>query len=117
FSRAVDMLHRALAASPDSPVINMTLGSALVESGATASGLKYLRRACELAPDSAEANYNLGMALEFSSDLESDGDLKQAHDAFERAVSIEPEHIKARIKLATITLSFGETATAAKLLR
>lgn len=109
--KAVDHLRSAIAQCPNDASINMTLGSALVETDQIEEGLAYLKRACELAPDAAVVWCNLGVGLDFS------GKINEASKAFEHAVAIEPTNIKARNKLADTLSLLGDAQAAADVLR
>ena len=101
-TQACAYLRHALALSPDDPVIQMNLGSALCESGALDEAIPLLRRACQFSPDKAGPWYNLGRALKMQIQFEP------ARAALERALAIDPAHPKARIALAHAQTSLGD---------
>jgi Tfp pilus assembly protein PilF len=109
--KAVTHLRQALKNKRDDAGVNMTLGSVLVETGEMAEGLACLERTCELAPGHATAWCNFGIGLELDKRWGS------ARDAFRRAVELDPEFIKARIKLALMEMRLGEAKRAVDLLR
>lgn len=105
-AKAIGHLQRALSARPDDATLNMNLGSALIETGASDEGLGYLRRATALAPDVASGWYNLGKGLQFCARME------HARDALQRALEIDPAYLQARNALATVLSTLGDTAGA-----
>lgn len=106
--KATEFLRKAAQQRPNDATIQMSLGSALHDSGAMDEGLAHLRKACELAPNQASAWYNLGKALKLQRRLE------EASEALQRALALNEAYVLARIALADIRTIQGDIAQAVK---
>jgi Tfp pilus assembly protein PilF len=105
--KAAQAFRSADAFRPDDAIILMSHGISLFECGNVEEAISILRRACELAPDLSSAWYNLGKSLKLQ--LHTDEAIK----AFERALSLDTNHITARISLADTLVNVGDIATGA----
>jgi Tfp pilus assembly protein PilF len=104
--KASEFFCKAAQQRPNDAAIQMGLGSALYDSGATEEALAHLRRACDLAPGQASAWYNLGKALK------QQGRLDDASKALQRALSLDDRHVLARICVADICTMRGDITEA-----
>jgi tetratricopeptide (TPR) repeat protein len=86
--------RRGLAINAGNPVLHLMLGTAWVQSGELAAGMRALLRAIELRPGYAAAHANLGNALIASLDV------RGAEAQFRKAISADPALVVARIGLA-----------------
>jgi tetratricopeptide (TPR) repeat protein len=102
--QSVQLLRRALAASPKSLDTLFELGSLLCEQAEFAEGLALLRKATILRPKFADAWYNIGHALE------RQGRRADARDAYERAISADPAYPDPLYNLGMIALDEGRFA-------
>jgi len=89
-------LARFDALSPGSPEAYLAVGSALAEARQYGLSEPYLLEAIERAPNLPEAHIELGlMYMQWGEDVE-------AHDALERAVELDPFHVRADNSLRLI---------------
>lgn len=102
-AEAVVSLRRAIEIDPDESMTHLGLGIALHHCGELDEALVEFGRACQLAPGSAICWFNLGNALKLRG-RHSD----KACDALERALSIDPGHITARLTLAEAQTMLGK---------
>jgi Tfp pilus assembly protein PilF len=102
YAEAVVSLKRAIEIDPDEAATHMGLGIALHECGLPDEALAEFERACQLAPGSAACWFNMGRALKLR-----DHRTDKACDALERAVALDPGHIRARLALADVQTSLG----------
>lgn len=71
-------------------------GAAAAGSRNFVSALQDLDKAIELQPEHRNANkYRLEVLMAYGRDLEKSGDLKEAHEKFERILQIQPGHRQA----------------------
>ena len=99
-------LEPALAARPDHPETQLSLGVALVGLGRVDDGIRHCRRAVELNPDAAGPHLRLGMALAAKSDL------RAAYKELARAVELDPTLAETHYQLG-VTLHLLERPDAA----
>lgn len=99
---AVDLIKKAIAAKPSSPVYFSNLGNALKNMGRLEEAEASYRKALELKPDYAEAHCNLGNTLR---DMKR---LKEAETSFRRALKIKPDFIEAHNNLGTALWDMGQ---------
>ena len=71
----------------------MSLGALMGSIGDVPRAREVFRRGALRHPLNADLQYNLGVACAIQ------GDLDQAKDAFEQALEIDPDHLKARENL------------------
>lgn len=101
-AKAADFLRKAARQRPLDANVQMQLGCALHDMGALDEALVQLRRACDLAPGQASCWYNLGKALKQQARLDDAG------EALRRALSLDEQHLLARICLADICTMKGD---------
>jgi Tfp pilus assembly protein PilF len=106
-AEVVVSLKRALEIDPDDATTRTGLGIALHECGLPDEALLEFERACQLAPGTATCWFNLGHALKLR-----DHRADKACDALERAVALDPGHIRARLALADVQTSLGRIEAA-----
>jgi tetratricopeptide (TPR) repeat protein len=94
--RAVDLLHRSVAADAENAAAFYDLGNILRDRGSSDEAERALRRAVELWPDWPEAQYNYGLLLE------SRRKPTEAAAAYRAAVAAKPDYAKALFCLATL---------------
>ena len=104
--KAVGFLRNAAKQRPDDATIQMSLGGALHDSGATEEALTCLHRACGLAPRQAATWYNLGKALKQQCRL------GEASTALRHALGLNDHYVLARICLADIATIEGDITRA-----
>ncbi len=85
-------------------------GMNLVDEGQFEQAIPLLEKSTALAPLENESLYNLGVALQGAHEF------RQARDAYEHALLIDPKHGQANYNLALILLKEGEIARAVLLL-
>jgi len=81
---------------PDLTIAHLTLGVNLLEANEFSNSFLHLRRAVELSPGNSSAHFALGLAFAKSREFD------KAKEAYQQALSIDPEHILARIDLSEI---------------
>ncbi|WP_158880493.1 sulfotransferase [Rhodanobacter sp. L36] len=105
-AKAVGWLHKAVAQHPSDANMQSYLGCALHDAGAFDEALIHLRKACELAPRQAKLAYNLGKALK------EQGLLSDADEAFRQTLSLDQQHVLARIGVADVATMQGDVPRA-----
>ena len=97
-----------VAAQPENPRAQSSLGCALVDDGQPAEAEKHFREAVRLKPDYPEARYNLGNYLfrQFRPD--------EALVHLEEAVRLRPQHFEAQFVLAGALVQAGRPEEALK---
>jgi Flp pilus assembly protein TadD len=100
--KGADWLRKAVAQRPGDVSMQTYLGCALHDAGAFEEALIHLRRACELAPRQAKLHYNLGKALKET------GHLRDADDAFHQTLTLDAQHVLARLGVADIATMQGD---------
>ena len=100
-AEAVDLLRRAVAASPADPRARVNLGVVLKGSGAIAESEQCYRQAITLAPAFVAAHNNLGILL---SDT---GRQAEAIACFEEALRIDPGFADARHNRGAVLAAIG----------
>jgi tetratricopeptide (TPR) repeat protein len=101
-AQAADWLRKAVAQRPTDANMRTYLGCALHDAGALDEALVHLRGACELAPGQASNWYNLGKALK------QRGQLRDADEAFRHTLTLDSQHVLARIGVADIATMQGD---------
>ena len=101
-AKAADWLRKAVAQRPADADMQTYLGCALHDAGAFDEALIHLRRACELAPRQATPRYNLGKALKQLDQL------RDADKAFRHTLTLDAQHVLARIGVADIATMQGD---------
>lgn len=97
---ALDVLNRAIAASPDDPSLIGALGSLLLSQDRVYDALVYLEKAVALAPESAVLLVNRSQAYRKFNRLQ------EAMDDLNKAVILSPELVPARFNRGV--LLYGE---------
>jgi len=97
---AVDMCRAAVAAAPDAKAPNNNLALALAAAGDLDGASKWFRR----AGDTAEAHYNVGVTLM------GRGEYTQAAEAFRKALTTNPEHTLAAVRIRQAQRAAGQQA-------
>lgn len=95
-SEAVTVLRQVVRDDPDNLDAHLSLGTALALQDLRAESLKEINTAIHLSPSSAKARNQLGVVL--SRFLETDA----ARQAFEDALSLDPQFAEAHVNLALI---------------
>jgi FkbM family methyltransferase len=106
-AKAEQLFRQALAIAPDYARAHNNLGELLSERGEFEEAEAHLRRAVELDPGYFLAWNNLGILLSRRKSR-----LAEARDAYERALSANPDHVASLFNYATLLSSMGETAAA-----
>ena len=111
YAEAVEILRKALQASPEDVLIMNNLGSALRASGDVEGAIETFERVTALDPSLAAAWFNLGKTLKSQAKPEA------ALPALEQALSLSPAHVPARIVLGDSLKALGRINEAAKAFR
>jgi Flp pilus assembly protein TadD len=98
---AVGCLRRLLLDAPDDLYALEKLARSYLGAGRAREAADVAARACAAAPGEPALTYLSGLALSRS------GDGRGAQDAFERALSLDPDHAYAAFELAMLHLSNG----------
>lgn len=101
-AQAADWLRKAVAQRPADANMRSYFGCALHDAGVFEEALTHLRRACELAPRQAKVHYNFGKALK------QQGHLRDADEAFRLTLSLDAQHVLARLGVADIATMQGD---------
>lgn len=99
---ALQVLERARALSPQNPEVLNALGICLVNLGRPSEAVAAYDTALRNAPGFAVLHFNRGCALEEA------GVLREAGQALERAVQIEPRYPEALARLAGLAVRRGD---------
>ncbi len=103
---AVDLIGRAIAASPDRSIYHYHLGNAHVGLGQVTAAAEAFFRASELDAASFDATYNLALARR------QEGDLVGAADSYRRAMALRPNDPRVPFNLGNIFEEMGQSAEA-----
>lgn len=106
---ATDCLRRAAALAPHDAAIQGNLGNAVLALGDGVAAEQHLRAAWALAPADARGAYNLAHALA-AIDPQAHADERRA--LLEQALTLDPDHVPARVNLANLLLQAGEAEAA-----
>lgn len=98
YDRAVKLVGRAIALSPDNPFFLNNLGEALRELNRPREAEKLYRRALALKADFAGAQNNLGNALK------AQGRYDEAAASYQEAMRLDPAYTSARLNYALLHL-------------
>lgn len=98
---AADLLIRALAVSPDSPIALANLGAAMQASGRWAEAASWYERALHVAPGMVEAQFGLAGCLQAL------GRREEAEGAYKALLDADPAHPEANCGLATVLEKLG----------
>ena len=114
---AIAELRRAVALQPslhnnetavELALAHNNLGTALAKSGDAAASITHFREAIRLDPEGTHANARLNLAAQ----LRAVGKPNEAIDVIEEALSLRPDDLKARQRLASLLLGVGRYAEA-----
>ena len=106
YDRAVKLIGRAIALSPDNPFFLNNLGEALRELNRPREAEQQYRRALALKADFAGAQNNLGNALK------AQGRYDEAAASYQEAMRLDPAYTSARLNYALLLLLCGDYAAA-----
>jgi tetratricopeptide (TPR) repeat protein len=98
---SIALFEHTLSITPDNPVIQNDLGSALASSNRLGEAVEHCREALRLNPDYAKAHYNLAYCLR------RQGDIEGAIAHYTAAIQADPRHAKAHNDLAVVCLELG----------
>lgn len=105
-------LQEALRLNPKDSENHKNMGSVLSRLGQTTEALKYYTQAVELDPQCAEAYYEMGNVF---MELEPGGN--KAVSAFEKALQIQPDFVRARVNYGNLLLELNRPDAAEAQLR
>ena len=103
---SIALFTHTLAVSPDNPLGEGNLGSALVEAGRAADAIPHLERAIALAPGNAGTRVTLGRAR---ADV---GDTDGARAAYTEALVIDPRNAMAHYDVGVLAMQEGQPGKA-----
>jgi tetratricopeptide (TPR) repeat protein len=106
FTRAEQLLTRALTQNVDRPAFLLKLGEAQIELGKRDEAEKNLREALRLKPDLPMAHYDLGVLLE------KQNDAAKAVEEYQAELGQNPKVYQAHFNLAKLLSRAGRTAAA-----
>ena len=98
----------ALAADPDSAVLQERVGNDLFAVGQVSEAIRHLAAAVRIAPERASAHYRLGTALAMI------GRTADAMDSYRRALDRRPDFVEAHNNLGGLLHLSGDLAGAAR---
>lgn len=98
----------ALAANPESALLQERVGADLVAVGRVNEAIRHLETAVRIAPRRASAHYRLGTALAL------DGRTAAAMDSYRRALDLRPDFVEAHNNLGGLLHLAGDVAAAAR---
>jgi tetratricopeptide (TPR) repeat protein len=99
---AIDLIRRAICASPRAAAYHCNLGVVYRAMGQSEQAADCYRQAIRLDPDYAEAHNNLGHALQ------SLGCLDDAVDSYERALELCSDYADAQLNLGNVKRDLGQ---------
>jgi tetratricopeptide (TPR) repeat protein len=101
YAGAVTAYRAELGLDPNSIILQKGLGTALVMTGDTATGLPYLAAAADRQPGNGEFRYAYGFGLAQS------GELEAAVKELDACLALQPDHRAAKPALVTALLKLG----------
>jgi tetratricopeptide (TPR) repeat protein len=107
YAGAVTAYRAELGLDPNSITLKKGLGTALVMTGDTATGLPFLAEAADRQPGNGEFRYAYGFGLAQS------GDLDLAVKEFDACLALQPDHRAAKPALVNALLKLGTIADVA----
>ncbi len=106
YATAEHILEKALAHSPDNPLVLTRLADAYFARDRSTEAAAYYRRAIQIDEDNADAYLGLGKVLE------ANGDLDAAEEALQSALLHAPKNAEAMYRLGTVYLGKNEKTRA-----
>jgi Tfp pilus assembly protein PilF len=103
---AIGEYEAAVRLRPEDAAANNALGAALVATGRSEQGVRYLRAALKARPEYFEAHYNLGLALAGQNDFEG------AAEQFRLALQLQPADAGVEANLGAALAEMGRFADA-----
>jgi tetratricopeptide (TPR) repeat protein len=94
---------RALAATPDNPIADTSLGNALLDEGRADQAIARFQQALQIKPDDADAQVGLGCALIRERRLD------EAMSYFQQALKLKPDDAEALNNLGDMLAQKGRT--------
>jgi hypothetical protein len=107
FEEASAVLREAVALDNDDEVAWRLLGGALASKGDAEGAISAFQNAVRIVPMAARSHYNLGLAFQTA------GRLPEARASLEKALSLDPGHEAARIRLGEVSQQLGQTRNVA----
>jgi Flp pilus assembly protein TadD len=102
YQDALRAFHHARTLAPEDPMILNGIAGTLSAQGENDAALKILDVALEMAPDIATTSYLRGWCFDAL------GDAKNARKAYERTLSLRPNHTQAMAGLAAVAARVGD---------
>lgn len=106
YSRAEELIRRALTIVPESSVFYGNLGVVLRRAGRVDEAIEAYHTAIELDPSSADAYFNLGKSLKLK------GDIQSAEQAFRKSTELDPHKHTAWLSLMNVYADRKQLQTA-----
>jgi tetratricopeptide (TPR) repeat protein len=108
-SEAIGHYAESLRINPDFAPAHNNLGAAMLRTGDIEKAIFHFRMATNLKPDDTDARNNLNKTLAVKHYRSGDrhlaiGELKQAREQYQAAISIHPQYVPALNKLGTVYL-------------
>jgi tetratricopeptide (TPR) repeat protein len=108
YAKGIEQLQGIVRAEPGNAEAHSLLGTALATEERRRESLDELLEAARLKPNSAVIYERLGLVMSHFSETAA------ARQAFEKAVSLDPNRSNARLNLAMLSAQAGDYATAAR---
>ncbi|MHB1457932.1 MAG: tetratricopeptide repeat protein [Armatimonadota bacterium] len=105
YKDAIPLLKEKLAASPDDIEARVCLAVSYSRTGNTTDAIQEFTRLTELQPDEVQNLFNLGMAYQMANDL------YKAKECFERVITRNPNHDKAKEQLNAVNQRLQSPST------
>ncbi len=110
--RRDELIQKALALDPLSPVINVNIGFWLVQEGKTSEAIKQFEHVIEIDPEFV--NGYMGLAFVYADHLDRP---EEALELLRKAVGLDPGNLGSRLHLGWVYFSLGRTDEATEAFR
>ncbi len=104
---AIELIGRAAAIRPQSPIVHASLGQAFSAAGRNAEAITAFERSLQFRPDLLESLFGLGLALQAT------GRREEALQTYQRLVEIHPDFSAGHNNLGNVLFALGRVEEAA----